>query len=502
MAPKATQPKASSKKGKLKVNFGANGTSRKRKPSPANDPDTPGSTKRARTNGASGSTSAGGSTSTRTTDTGAAASANTSGTAVGTTAADTNNSATDKTPAKKGVRNPWGIRPTELPENAKLTQRAFQRFIRAISGLLTQTDVLPSAIETQKHYDRCSDNVDDVREHMYTLVDKSRTAVSAAKDLATKLKQDAVRISGPIANDIAHIPETHLASIFTMILKAGLRGFLSGFQFISASLALGALEVNAKVAEDTELLGDMYDNYVYGTLAQKTKMDCCCPGSLSQSITHGVEFKARARLGEVHFKTAVSLQLRKPVLRMVCIAEAHSYDEHSSSESCVREKPGRNPIVAQFFREELDPEAEDYRKGNMKKCQREPKTRIRTKPLLQASLMGTVLPDDVPIDFFTPEFFNSLTLKERARYIHTGVAFPVADFAFDEAHNDWKTMGKKEFMEMYGNNVLNLYDIPTPEKIEAIPVSDADDPDEEEEINLEDTDDEADEVQEMVVDEE
>ncbi|KAJ6503590.1 hypothetical protein C8R45DRAFT_1091367 [Mycena sanguinolenta] len=434
MAPKATQPKASSKKGKVKVNFGANGTSRKRKPSPATDPDTPGSTKRA---------------------------------------------PTDKTPAKKRVRNRWGIRPTEVPENAKLTQR----FIRAISGLLTQTDVLPSAIETQKHYDRRFDNVDDVREHMRTLVDESRTAVSAAKDLATKLKQDAVRISGPIANDIARIPETHLASVFTMILKAGLRGFcpdlegpvqskynqlhrhlaVSGFQFLSASLALGALEVNAKIADDTELLGDMYDNYVYGTLAQKTKMECRRPGSLSQSITHGVEFKARARLGEVRFKTAVSLQLRKPVLRMVCIAEAHSDDEHSSSESRVREKPGRNPIVAQFFREELDPEAEGYRKCNMKKGQREPKTRIRTDPLLQASPMGTVLPDDVPVNFFTPEFFNSLTLKERARYVNTGVAFPLADFAFDEAHDDWKTMGKKEFMEMYGNDVLNLYDIPAPE---------------------------------------
>ncbi|KAJ6448767.1 hypothetical protein C8R45DRAFT_947782 [Mycena sanguinolenta] len=267
-------------------------------------------------------------------------------------------------------------------------------------------------------------------------------------------------------------------------------------------LALGALEVNAKVAEDTELLGDMHDNYVYGTLAQKTKMECHRPGSLSQLITHGVEFKARARLGEVRFKTAVSLQLRKPVLCMICIAEAHSDDEHSSSESRVREKPGRNPIIAQFFREELDPEAEVYCKRNMKKGQREPKTHIRTDPLLQASPMGTFLPDDVPVNFFTPEFFNSLTLKGRARYVNTGVAFPLADFAFDEAHDDWKTMGKKEFKEMVGNDVLNLYDIPTLEEIEAIPVSDADDSDEEEEINLEDTNDEADEVQEVVVDKE
>jgi hypothetical protein len=107
------------------------------------------------------------------------------------------------------------------------------------------------------------------------------------------------------------------------------------------------------------------------------------------------------------------------------------------------------------------------------------------------------LPADVPIDYFTPEFFNSLTLKERARYANTGVAFPLADFAFDEGHDGWKTMGKKDFMEMYGNDVLAQYDVPTQEEMDTIPDSDVDD-DEDIEINLEDTDDEA----EMDVDDE
>lgn len=107
------------------------------------------------------------------------------------------------------------------------------------------------------------------------------------------------------------------------------------------------------------------------------------------------------------------------------------------------------------------------------------------------------MPADVPIDYFTPEFFNALTLKERARYVNTGVAFPLADFAFDEAHVEWKTMGKKDFMEKYGDDVLAQYDVPTQEEMDTIPDSDVDD-DEEVEINLEDTDDEA----EMDVDDE
>ncbi|KAJ7640002.1 hypothetical protein DFH06DRAFT_1478028 [Mycena polygramma] len=423
----------------------------------------------------------------------------------GTNSAD---ETTNTTPPKKRVRNRWGIRPTEVPVKAKSTQRAFQRVIRGLCGLLTQEDMLPPATEGRKHYDKRFDGVDDYRAHMRTLVDESRTAVTAAKDLATRLIRDAKRIPGPIANDIARIPEAHLATVFTMILKAGLQGFcpdldgpvqstynqlhrhlaVSGFQFLSSSLAMCAVEVNLKVAEDTDLLCDMYDNYVYGTLAQKTKMERRRPGSLSQSLTHGAEFKARARLSEVRFKTATSLGLRKPVLRMASVQEAHSDDEQSSG--CVRMKPGRNPVVGRFFREELDPAAEEYRKRNAKRGQKAPKPRIRGNPLLPASDIGVILPPDVPVDFFTPAFFNALTLKERARYVNTGVAFPLEDFAFDEAHDDWKTMGKKDFMEKYGNDVLEQYDIPSPEEIDALPDSDADDEEGEDEINLEDTEDE------------
>ncbi|KAJ6560756.1 hypothetical protein DFH09DRAFT_865099, partial [Mycena vulgaris] len=316
---------------------------------------------------------------------------------------------------------------------------AFQRFIRAISGLLTQADVLPSATGAQLHYDKRFDHVEDIRAHMRDLVDESRTAIHAATQLATKLKRDARRISGPIANDIGRIPEQHLASVFTMILKAGLKGFcpdvdgpvhskynqfhrhlaVSGFQFLAELFALAALEVDVRVAANTELLGDMYDNYTYGTLARGTKQERRRPGSLKVSLKNGVESKALTRVDQ-------SL--------------------------------------------------------------RQPKKRVRGDPLAPASEIGMILPLGVPIDFFTPEFYNALTVKERARYANTGVAFPLADFAFDEVHEEWKTMGKKEFMAMYGDDVLDRYDVPTPEEIAAIPDSDAED-DEDIEINLADTDD-------------
>ncbi|KAJ7275902.1 hypothetical protein C8J57DRAFT_1505202 [Mycena rebaudengoi] len=163
---------------------------------------------------------------------------------------------------------------------------------------------------------------------------------------------------------------------------------------------------------------------------------------------------------------------------MAYVQEAHSDDEDGN----VREKPGRNPVVGQFFSKKLDPAAEVYRKHNAKAGQKEPKKRIRSNPLRPASDIGVILPPDIPIDFFTPEFYNALTFKERAWYINTGVAFPLAQFAFVESHKEWKTMDKKDFMAKYGNDVLKQYNVPSAEELDAF--ANTDNVEDEEEIEL------------------
>jgi hypothetical protein len=101
-----------------------------------------------------------------------------------------------------------------------------------------------------------------------------------------------------------------------MVQKAGLKGFcpdiegpvqskynelhrhlaVSAFQYLSSSFALMALNVDNHIAQDDNLLCDMYDNYVHGTLTQKTRMERRRPGSLSQSLVSTVAFKARSRV--------------------------------------------------------------------------------------------------------------------------------------------------------------------------------------------------------------
>jgi hypothetical protein len=57
-----------------------------------------------------------------------------------------------------------------------------------------------------------------------------------------------------------------------------------------------ALNINNVYANDYKMLCDMYDNYVYGTLAQNTKMERRRPGSLSQSQKNSTAYKARTRV--------------------------------------------------------------------------------------------------------------------------------------------------------------------------------------------------------------
>jgi hypothetical protein len=109
-----------------------------------------------------------------------------------------------------------------------------------------------------------------------------------------------------------------------------------------------------------------------------------------------------------------------------------------------------------------------------------------------------VLPPDVPIDFFTPDFYNSLTVKERARYAMTGVAFPLEEYAFNPTHAKWLTMGKTEFMKAYGKDILAKYNVPSAEEIAELSDADDKEEEEEEEINLVDTKDEMDIDEEAV----
>ena len=94
---------------------------------------------------------------------------------------------------------------------------------------------------------------------------------------------------------------------------------------------------------------------------------------------------------------------------------------------------------------------------------RRPRTRRRELPPSDLSL---ALPTRVPIDYFSPDFFNALSVRDRASYINNGIALPTEEHC--RTWKDilrWKGLSTADFMTQYGTAKLALYNLPTDEEL-------------------------------------
>lgn len=79
-------------------------------------------------------------------------------------------------------------------------------------------------------------------------------------------------------------------------------------------------------------------------------------------------------------------------------------------------------------------------------------------------------PKNVPVDFYTPTFFNDiLSVQERVDCWKNGVALPQVEYCQTwEDVRIWIELPEEEFMEKYGNAVLALYRYPTAAQMERL----------------------------------
>ncbi|KAG6912229.1 hypothetical protein DXG01_016204, partial [Tephrocybe rancida] len=97
--------------------------------------------------------------------------------------------------------------------------------------------------------------------------------------------------------------------------------------------------------------------------------------------------------------------------------------------------------------------------------------RKREEPELPQLSELTTRPKDVPIDFFSPDYWNNImTVRERADCRAADgtyhVALPLEEFcgSWKECAK-WKNLSDADFMERYGKEVLKEYDLPTEEEL-------------------------------------
>ncbi|KAJ7073699.1 hypothetical protein C8F01DRAFT_1075431 [Mycena amicta] len=222
-------------------------------------------------------------------------------------------------------------------------------FPDALVGAFTQTSVIPSAAEYIEHYDHCFDTVDDIQVHMAQLVDDARSAIGETAQMLGKRLRDAVaKVPSKIAAKIGRIPEQHFSLAFDAIQRAGLKAFCpdivgpvqSTYNQIHRHLAittlqtavkifgLHGLEVDIRLVNKYGLLADVYENYVYGRLAQiTTRTERNKPQSLLASTkTQAAVRRRRVRCGQV-YNMAKRLGYRNAVLRGLRSPEMHSDDK-------------------------------------------------------------------------------------------------------------------------------------------------------------------------------
>jgi len=83
-------------------------------------------------------------------------------------------------------------------------------------------------------------------------------------------------------------------------------------------------------------------------------------------------------------------------------------------------------------------------------------------PLQKESRISERVPLSCPLDWFDPEYFNSMDIQFRALYIDAPIALPLPEQSCSLVPPpDWKNMPVAEFMEKYGNVVRARYDLPT-----------------------------------------
>ncbi|KAJ6561362.1 hypothetical protein B0H10DRAFT_2445651 [Mycena sp. CBHHK59/15] len=343
--------------------------------------------------------------------------------------------------------------------------------------------------------------------HVRAIISKvkkpNRDAVKRAERLIKDMKvlakgegSDKPGVYDQIAKDIAMIPAEHIAFAFGAVTRAGSKCFIqtsllhrhlavSTFSFLVSWYGYTALGASNTIAGDYHLLAEMYDNFVFGTIKTNSRKEFNSPGSLGKAL--GKSNAEKRRVG--CYKEVKLMRYRKLILRLVKTEATHSDDERPTGE-------GRNPVVTAFFGGQDRKITRRLERSPTRK--REPESRTLASPPTSSAL-SRVLPIGIPIDFWTPQFYNELDLHEKAMYVNTGVAFPLPQFCTTEHHKDWYRMNTKDFMVKYGNDVLARYNIPTADELAGLPSESADEggqnSGEEEETDLEDTEDSSDQME-------
>ncbi|KAF5348752.1 hypothetical protein D9757_014136 [Collybiopsis confluens] len=387
--------------------------------------------------------------------------------------------ATQQVKKAKG-RKGWSIPLKDVPTKARSLQRALHLHICILWRLFSQHDVPPpvggSLLNDFQQRFQTSDHVQSFVDGLVSAVNPASQAAVAA---ASSVQQAAHQGTSQIAKETKRVEEAHLLAMFGAVARAGLPRWapdvfgtpesmynathgllaLSTFKNVAASFGYTFLAVDLSYLQNHTFLTKLYRSFVFGHMAEKARQEGKAPGRVARDVELMNIYRRRDHLRETRVKQLKDDGFSKAVVHLAEENEAHSDDELDPNSPPNEEryliwiKEGRAPHVTELFRF-IDISTNQVR-------------------AIPAESIGPSkiprFPVHVPLDYFEPEFYNSMSVQERLSYMNNGVALPKPEHCQRWADVlNWKNLSKKEFMEKFGNNTLAQYAVPTEAELEQL----------------------------------
>ncbi|KAJ7759717.1 hypothetical protein DFH07DRAFT_918855 [Mycena maculata] len=407
----------------------------------------------------------------------------------------------NKSTPKKPKQKEWSIPRKEVPEVAKGLQKAFNLHLRVSMNLLSQLAV-PHRLSAEEMapFEARFASAADVKAQVSHLVASAILPTNEIQQKVSAFLHSVKNMNSSIALDAARIGEQHIIVIFNAIANAGLHAFApdvfgnveSMYNLLHEHLAIhtfrtvgiafaysGFNPITHPLFNDYNLLRSFYRSYIYGHMAEQARKEERDPGRVARDATNNDVYKRRDELKSQRAAQIADDCFDKHVALLADEVECHSDDDEpasGSTEYLIHEKEGRDAGVTTLFRI-LSERRDDAKSKTRRRGSWRPRTRT---PKLGASAISRPLPTKVPIDYFSHEFFNKMSVRQRKTYMDNGVALPTADHCTKwEDIEKWKGLDREKFMTEYGNAKLALYKLPTEAELARLEQSKDDDDDDE-----------------------
>ncbi|KAJ7315556.1 hypothetical protein DFH08DRAFT_820481 [Mycena albidolilacea] len=272
---------------------------------------------------------------------------------------------------------------------------------------------------------------------------KSCTTNSVYEQVATFL-HTARAMNSQTASDVVQVGSHHLRSMYNAVANVGLHVFAP------------------------DIFGNPESFFIYGHMKDLASKEERRPGRVGVDIMLNNIYRRHDKTQALCVaQIADDCFMNKTVARLAAENECHSDDEELADGSAfmVHEKPACDSAVSAFF-EVLTARRETAISQKHKKGAWHRRIRKRGLP---PSDLSRARPTNVPIDCFSPQFFNDLSVWDCAIYMKNGVALPTAEHC--QTWTDiakWKGLGKVDFMAQYGKAKLALYELPTEAELAAL----------------------------------